>query len=774
MPAVPTILTGGSLQGQPQEYANPNEFGAGVGEAVQNLGSSMQQAVGAASKIAEFKKNQADTQWVGDAMTQEQNYVNSWMAKPENNAKETFADDLKGILTDRQTENEKAAPSLEAKQAFRRQFQEYSVSRLQAANHTTAANQIQGLQESVLNQIDGAVQNYRVSRDIPDVDASADLTDSISNINGTIDKMFGQIAPMTARTLKNKLTVDAVYGAMDYSPDLATNILNSSSIEGTQRHVLEDEIKRAQTAKNAEDTTAFEAYRRNWVTMVEQGKKQDKISLGLYQSIYPGKEAQAEKFRDDTLIDVHNKVNGFMNQIQSWSPSEQTKAVNDMMSKVGDNADTAFTDQKAAELVHSKVFGENGTISQIKKDPIGYMALNNPVVKRAVQRFTDSPDGANKDQAMKTMLDLMVKYQGPAPKNLAEGEDPKTYLNVPRNQVKIMSTQEAEMAADQINKGSPKDALKTINNVLARYPEAYKPIAFNDMTQLPDGKRIRGEYWAANLNKNASWVDDYLGVIQNAESVRKVSSDKQGDFEKALNANTDWMTFVNPGSADNFQRENIVDDFKNGVLLYAMGLSQRSGISPDKAVKQSVGRVIKEQLGFGTVNGRPIMIPKDQGPNKPMMNDDDVASMARGLNTATLYLDPKWVKTSDENNRNLFPVLNIAGTEDVKLRGLQDAIHEHGVFHTAPDGKSASLYYDDGVNQPFELRDKNNRAFAIKFSELPQFRSIFPPDFIGRKRPYEADAPLYDTTMYSGTNWPVAAPFWMNQRNAADEKFMKR
>jgi endonuclease YncB( thermonuclease family) len=709
---VPTILTEGGLQGERQAYSTPQSFGSQVGDAIEGAGNQINRSTANFAQIADQKRSMNNAQWVGESIEQEKNYVSKWMADANNNSKESFPEDLQALYKDRLTEYEKNSPNADARKDFRLQFSRFMSSRYESAVNTAAGNKISNMGVSVDGMINNTVDAYRIARNIPNVDANLQLLEDIDGVSGHIDSMFGKIAPNMAKQFKDKMIKDAVYAAMDYSPDLARKILDKGNIEGQSRHAIENQIDQASKDQNAVQSAQFDEFRKNHLTMVDTGKKQDKIDLVLYQSNYSRDQAYAYKLRDDALIDIYNNVNEFKTKVAPFSANEQLKELSNLQSKVGSNEGTAYRDEKTYELAAEQV-AKN--VELIRKDPVSYLSQNNPAIKRTRDQIAAMPEDSRKE-AMKPLVDLIVKYQGTFTGN---SDDGKMYLNIPRNQVGILTKGEAEQAAAQVNQGSPKEALNTINGILSQYPEEYQATVFNDLVKLPGEKGIKGEYWAASMNKNAWWIDDYIGVLQNAESIKKATSDKVSDFEKAVDANANWLQFANPIAGDNFQRQNVVESFRNGVLLYAMGLAQK-GATPDAAVKMSIDRLLNEEQGLTAVNGKPVMVPRNQGDNQPYRSNEEIRDIGHRLNLALKFVDPKEIGTKDEFGRNLFPALNTAGNDETKSSALRDAILAKGTFQTTPDGKAAVLYYDDGINH-FEMRDKSGRAFVVKFDQLPKF-----------------------------------------------------
>ncbi len=718
MAQIPTILNDSQIQGANLTEADSAAFGSQIGQATQGFGQTISQSAGLVSKIAEIKKTQQDNQWVGDSMAQEQNYINKWMSDPQNNAKTSFSDDLTKLLEDRQKTYEKAAPNDGARKLFRSQFQDFGVSRLHSAYQTTASNQVNGLKDSTLLQIDQAMDGYRISRNIPNVDASGDLVKNIKKISDSIDSSFGEIAPATARDLKDKLITDSTFAAMEYSPELARKILDMGSIEGRARHSIESEIDQAERTRNTQDVANFEIMRQNHMAMVQNGKSRDKLDLVLYQSVMSRDKAIAEKSKDDTLNDIFNGANDFKGEVAPFNAGEQVRSLNALKDKIGVNPDTAFKDDKIYELAQQQV---SNNLRLMRQDPVGYIVENNPTIKSLSDQLKNAPDEM-KPGFRAQLAETLVRYQGPAQHSDLPGhDDSKFYMNIPRKDVGILSKGEAEQFANQINQGSPNDALKTISGVLGQYPEKFRAIVFNDMASLPDGKAIRGDYWAVYINQNAHWVKDLIGGIQAGDDMKKVSTDKQKDFDNALEANTDWMQFRGPISSDNNQRQQTVAGFQSAIMTFAYGNAQR-GMKPDAAIKDAVDKILNEQIGKTAVNGNVLMIPRDVGDGKTFRSNAEVADIGRRLKLVSDHFIPvDQIARKDEYGRSLFPVLDMMGSEQSKVGALHDDMTKHATWQMSPDGKAAILYYRQNDGHMFEMKDNKNKALVINLSDLPKF-----------------------------------------------------
>jgi len=734
MAQIPTILANDPIKtGSTGPQASPDEFGIGeaVGQAAQSLRQDTSQIEHIYTLKAE-KKKLDDLVWAGTAAQQEENYINLWRSKGENNTKSSFADDLQKLGEERIAANSSKAPSTKALQQFKLRMLSFLGTSYNEALHVSVTNHLNSAALAIDQQSAMALDSYRSARDTPNVDARQGLRNNLSQINDSIDKTFGVISPTMAQKLKEKAIVDATYATMSEDPQFARELLKSSkTLDEHERFTINEHIDNASLSKSSAEHTAFDQLREKKLKEAYTGLDRGKIDLSLYQPYYTRDKAVAQKSKDDAQIDTFNKANDFIDRIKSWNSEDQGRELLVLRnSKTAENADILDI---ASQRVHQ-------SIQLQEKNPVSWLQQNNPVVAEALKRAQQSTD-KTRLQTMGELYDLQLKYQGHAPAIDEVGpmvfkEDPKTgymmavdtkidrkqYLGKATNDRHLMTVEEAEQNADEINKGSPQEMLNNIQQVMARYPDSkHQDIAFNDMVTLPkSGSAIKQEYQLAFLHKDSWWVKDYLGAIQHSEALKDVNSDKKKDFDTALNSNPTWLQFSHSTMGDNFQRGDEVDGFKRGIMSYAIARATQNRESPDLAIKSATQMLIASELGFTSMNGQTVMLQKSRGPGKPYRTDDEIQDYGRRMEMALQIINPSEINI-ETHGQSIFPTLRQPVSENLKMRTLGTFIHQRGFFQTSNDGQSATLYAMGDDKHPFELRDKQNRAFRIMFDDLPAF-----------------------------------------------------
>ncbi len=186
-----------------------------------------------------------------------------------------------------------------------------------------------------------------------------------------------------------------------------------------------------------------------------------------------------------------------------------------------------------------------------------------------------------------------------------------------------------------------------------------------------------------------------------------------------MNTNPYWAAFASVIPADNFQREAVTADFRNGIMLYAKAMAQKWGMAPAKAIDYAAKQVIDSEMHPASVNGMRIMLSRDIG-GTHKLTDADIAREANNLKLALTALDPHQVKLTDEYGRPIFDLPK--GTESARMDVLRDKIRMHGFPALSADGKTVSYYVRNGLQTPVELRDQNGAAFLIERAKLPDLR----------------------------------------------------
>lgn len=718
---IPTIDRPVSLlgAGASQPTANAAQFGAGTGVAIQQLGEVAGGAIAAAARISQVKSSLEAERWVNDSMTQLRDYYSQWQADPQNHTSETYADEFKLLASKSLAEYESKAPSKLAREQFRSQFQGFVSSRYESALITTSRTKMDKMLESHADRNNSVVEGYRGDRLIPDVDANAELFSNISARFIDIDAQLGKLAPEQAKRMKNQLVEDATYAVMGNSPDLAKKILNMGTIEGRQRHAIENAIKSAEESTRAVDLSLLRQMGQSRLAQAELGKMPAKFELKDILPYLPDDKAQVWVNEHNAQIDVYNTATMHLNKVASWSGPAQADFLESLASSAGKNEDTAAKDLKVLQVISSKI-ADN--VRQFQRDPGGYILEHNDRLKSLSDQINRLPEGSpERGQKYAERDALMIQLQGLPPDGVT-GEEKNQYHVVNRAQVKVMSDAEAKGAVRRINESSPGEALNTIIGELSKHP-GNESIAFNNLIQLQDGQGIRGDYWLVYKNWKNIAAKDLIGALQQAKSLRETAGDKLADYDKALDGYVNWKQWAATFPSDNFQMEGMVAGMRDGIISYALARAQTRNESPELAIKQSVDTWLYSEMGVGSINGQKVIFDKDPQDGSPKRTQSDITTLCSNLSLAPNYLDPRSIKLDDSWGREHFPKLRDVGSEDVKYEVLSHYIQTRGFFKPSADGKVATFYMRSDTGSPFEVRDKNNNAIGIDLRQVPELHS---------------------------------------------------
>lgn len=707
--------------------ASPEDFAPIQGLSALSRGAN--EAAGAAATIAEqrnqvrkHKEREDAVVWASQSIEQEKRYLNQWMADPENNSKETFANDLMNLAEQRRQAYNKP-PNLAAGRLFQQHFDSYLTSIQDSALAVQERTRLNNRVNSFNSQVDDAIETYRTAQSVPGIDAGNQLQDSFYQIGQSVDAAFGKTAPSVAMKLRDRMTTDGAYATMDENPQLAKEILSSSkTLDEHTRWTIMNHIDQAEKTRNVAGQIQFDQARDSVKAVAKSGTNQQKIDIGEYKKFYPDPHASRLKAEDDALIDRFNGANDFMTKNAGKSSVYLTQALQDLKDSIGKGGDEALKSDIYSLVAH-KV---KDNLELQDKDPVSWMVNNHPVVKGLYSKAqdTDTGDPARNAAQRQDLYDSIVKFQGAPPPGTPK-EDLPLFMSRPKHDIHLMNAGQAEKAVETINDGSPTEVLDNINKVLASYPgEKYQGIAFSDMVSLPK-QGLKQEYQFAFLNKNEQWIKFYLGALQNSDALKKLSPEQEAKFDEALNGDKTWTQFSRTLTRDDLQRLDEVNGFRTGILSLAKARAFQYGESYKTAIANASKQLIESNMGMTTMNGTALFIPKER-PNGRFRTDDDIHDVGRRLEDALSQVDVSQFKMVGDDGRKHWPQLEMIADTKKRWGALRDDILQHGFFQPGPDGNTLTLYYHNGQDH-FEIRDNNNRAFQINLEELPMFTRSYRP-----------------------------------------------
>lgn len=760
MARIPTLLSDQSVDAGGTGPSAPSSAfevdSSGVTQGLGALAGGLRGAAGDFAQVEAQKKQKYDMDYVSQAVEQEKRTMNEWLADPKNHTSTTYATDFLDFAKTRMGEYQLPDNKLglQARKTLIAHLNDYTTQKYDQALYTTEQNKITDSVDRLGDSISSATASYRAGRAIPNNDAIGDLQKSFETIRENLENSFKD-APKLQGKLKEKLASDFIDATMSDNPAIARHLLDQSTdIDERARRVLNNEIDAAQKHFSSLQQTQFNAQRADVIANTESGKNRDKIPLTSYQKFYPDDHAQALKFHDDAQIDTLVKANDFTTDISDKNPLEQQRAFGEL-SKSASGAEG----QDVLRIVHQKMAAN---LDLLEKNHVAWLQQNNGEIKMLSQRVTDAiPE--DKQAAIKDMVDGILKYQGALPPDAAE-VDKVRYLNLPIHDRHIMDNVTAESHAAEINRGTPADAIKAIQRVLGTYTDPQHQImALNDMVTVPkNGQGLKQEYQLIFQNKDQWWIDDVIAAFQNSKPIAQLTDERRKKIEGLVDADKTWNMLSHSMVGDGFQRSGEIDGFKHGIMAYSQAL-EAQGMPIEKAVPQAVKKLISTTLGFTSVNGQTLTIPRENGKNPPR-DDADVADIGRRLSYSLQYINPQ------EIDRKNLPFVNQLPDEKSRDQQIRNLITQRGFFQPGPDGQSVSLYLRDDNGSAFQASDRGGQPLIIHFSDLPQFMETtympgLPPSmpyaqFNARQIRGEARVTYPMSQIPPGmTNWPMRAPF---------------
>lgn len=721
MPQIPTNTGTVSILGRGAQLteASGAEFGANIGQAMQQVGGAIHQASDVVAQADRTKKALEADKYSNEAMSQLRDYYSTRMSDTEFNSTETYAQDLKKEMKKSLEDWESKAPNHQARQIFRENFQRFANSRFEAATATTAKTQMSNMLRSHEEQNGSVIRAYETNRITPDLDANAELEQDIQHRFEQIDRGLSQVAPEQARALKAQLLEDGTYATMNYSPSTARRLLKQATglMDGRRRHSIESQIKTAEEAQVTVDLAAMHKLVNDRVTLAQRQGNQEEFKLTDLNLYIPDKKAQPLLTEVNAKIRQGNAVNKTIKEISSWNAGAQLKKVQELEQAIGSSSEGAAFDDAVFVDVQRKV---HQNVVDFGKDPSGYLIKNNPAAANLSKQITDLQD---RDKALKAekpnpeirqksaeLTSLLLQLQSQP----SEESDKNLHTVVPRAQLMVMSKSQAETSAAWVNDSSPQEAVANVQAVLANHP-GHEAIAFANLVQ--NGLDL--SYWGLYQNRNNPRAAELVGALQWAKESKELNTDVAKEVTDQLNpgSNPKWDAWKRIFPDDHGQREGITAGMQRAIIAHATMMVQRDKKkSPKLAVADAVDTWLYSEMALTSVNGQPLLLDRNQN-GRPRMTDGEAADFGRRLGELQKVIDPR----SLDDKEHHFPGIwgkDRLGNEMTKWEQMRSAIVSRGFFK--PAGEYSTLYLTSDTGQPFEARS-GGKAIAIKNEDVPTF-----------------------------------------------------
>lgn len=763
MPEVRTVVAGEQIGGgggamlAPESAFDSSGGTEALGRGVAVLADSM---AGIAARQAAERKRIEDEQatvWAGETIESERRHWLDWMAHPDNVQDPQIADKFTAYAKTRVNELASKAPTREAATAVRMHLGSTLTRNYGEAVEMGRRSSFARLGQSFDRRAATGLTAYRSGGQ------NSMLVETLTGLYADIDKTIAPHSIETANQLKAKYELDGIYAAIDTDPQFAKKMVAQSTwLDERQRTMLTRSIDEANSRIDADVRYNFEQQRVDARVRWEVGKDFNELPLSQYEAVYPKDVARAKKAEDDAQLRVMRGVFEEYANIQDKHPLYQSKRLSDLSQAI-----VTEEDAKKVKYLSDRVAA---SARLMDKDPVAWLMTNNPSIRKLTDEARSVPP-EERAAVMQRRADAILHRQGRAPEgvdSIRKGES-ETYLDIPEHMRSLLTTGEAEEYANRINSGTPSQAIEAFDTLMAQFPnQQHQVIAFNDMVRLPpSGKGVRQELQLVIQNRNAWWLPQYISAITQGHGVKQLASAETKEFDDKLAGNMQWNAFQRAMLGDNLQRANELAGFRQGVVAFAQSMTLR-GMSTKDAVEKSVSMLFGETLGVANVNGMPLAVSRETKTGVKR-TDDEIEDLGRRLSVALSMVDPAKI---DDSLMNLGP---LQPNDVARFQAVRDQITTRGFFQPTQDGKGASLFIPDNLNNPIPVRDKKGRPFRIMYDELPAM--LAPYVIYGRgttpSRTIQVPIkpkPLYDLMEREGSDlwgtteyrsfWPIQ-PSWL-------------
>lgn len=744
---IPTIVAGDNTQTRELHVSNQGG-GLAILAGSQLIARGAMDMGSAAANIARHQQETAaklkhldDIRWATEATQTEQLHLANFMADEANQRSEDFSDRVAQFTKHRmeQYSSQEQAPSPQAFRLFEKNFNHLATQSQMSAIEIGAKNKVNGIITSAKTSIAAAQDAFRSLRSVNEKQALNGMVNSIAQIKSAIDAGIGQFAPDQAHKLHEDLITQSVLNVMGTNPKAAQTILDSSKeIDEQTRYTLSNEIRQAsrnivtgQRNQVLDKVKGIESFAR-------QGNIVNPLSKEDFLQVLP--EAQALDAYEDHVrqIKIYNDGNTIVQTVGKYNRDAINRTINSLMKPEDLTTENAVEKEALAKYVVPQL---QKIVKLQEEDPAAFTGIYNSHVRGLYDFASTVQDPEQHSAALTTANDTNLLYQGPPPQGVSKAEA-SLYLDLPLNGRHLLSSKSAEEMAATINMATPKEVVKKIGETLSAYPKPeHAAKVFNDLVSL--GK-LNQEYQFAWLNRNAPWIDTYVGALQAGNSI-KMPEKTIADTAQAVWNDPSFVNLRETITRDNYQGSKDVAGFYEGAKRFAVALQSNQGFTMKDAVTAATTRLIDEQLGFTTVNDKKLMILKKDADGRTR-KQSDIDNIGSNLKYA--------LEEVPVHEIELTPFYSTPGFKELPLdqqyRQVGNYLNQRAFWQMLDNGQGAVLYARDpqGI-QNFQLRDKQGKPFVVHFRDLPDLRYLLGRDYIEQ---------AMAATRAGATTYPVRRP----------------
>lgn len=662
---------------------------------------------GAAQDVGAFfqsREKEKELRWSGDAEYKFTNAMTEWHMA--NKDRDDYGPAFKEYSEKVANDFVAAAPSKRAGEVLKRQLQGSIARQYDMALRVGESNRLERFQVAETDATGSYLEMYRNMVSIDPVGSAPVLEQQYIGQIARINAALGDKAPATALKMRRQATLTVIEGMMDTDPDYAEMILNETKdIDETARQSLLNKIGETRKQLRVLDARAFQKTLNDSIANAEERGQYVTIpNEDTFKAMYPN-EASAlaayDSYRE--RADIHNTALDLIKEATGKSPAAMRRDLEASKDKVGG-------------VVGQKARAEAGRMVKALEDfandnPVEYLQSYNPTASKMRQLYAGATD-KNRDAMFAQLNAETLRYQGHAPKDAPDAE---YYLGLDAHQVSVVPKAQAEQFAGNINNGTPDAKVKAIRDFEAMYagdPQV-AAIAWRDLTQLPEGKRVSQQAQLLKLHANEPYARQLAEALGKANENAKNKGLKIDEYEKTLVTNKDWLAFASMYGGDNKQNAATVAGFREAIVSYAASLDITN---PSQAVKKSIETLIGNKFQFEDVGDQTVPFAKWAGPDERMRSDSEMKeAVARVRDNFDSTIMASGLMQTMDNGAPLWPLAPYNATQQAIDTYIQNDVNKNKMLVPSEDGKGMYVYMKTELGIPVQLRTKDKRPLFISF-----------------------------------------------------------
>lgn len=662
---------------------------------------------GAAQDVGAFfqsREKERELRWSGDAEYKFTNAMTEWHMA--NKDREDYGPAFKEYAEKVSNDFVAAAPSKRAGDVLKRQLQGSIARQYDTALRVGEDNRFKNFELSEHNSTQAYMEMFRQSQVVDPEGASLVIEGQLAGQLARINEAFAEKAPAFALKMRSQAVRTAIEGVMDTDPDLAEILLmGSKDIPENFRQAKLEQINQSRKQLRVLDARAFQSSIEDGIANAqERGQYATLPGVDTFKAIYPTEPAALaahDSYKEQ--VDVHNTALDFIKDFSGMSPSAMQRGLESTKDKVGG-------------VVGQKARAEAGRMIKALSDfandsPVEYLQSYNPTVSKMRQLYAGATD-QNRAAMFAQLNAETLRYQGPAPKDAPDAE---YYLGLDAHQVSVVPKAQAEQFAGNINNGTPDAKVKAIKDFEAMYagdPQV-AAIAWRDLTQLPEGKRVSQQAQLLKLHHKEPYARQLAEALGKANENAKNKGLKIDEYEKTLVTNKDWLAFASMYGGDNKQNAATVAGFREAIVSYAASLDISN---PAQAVKKSIETLVGNKFQFEDIGDQTVPFAKWAGPDERMRSDSEMReAVARVRDNFDSTIMASGLMQTMDNGAPLWPLAPYNATQQAIDTYIQNDVNKNKMLVPSEDGKGMYVYMKTELGIPVQLRTKDKHPLFISF-----------------------------------------------------------